>query len=85
MRTCLSRNETGIGQDANALQDQVLVTAFDASSKFDLILGVLLGALVIALILGFNVRDLPRRRALAVTGGSFVVCCLTGLLLVWTL
>lgn len=55
------------------------------SGKFDLILGVLLGALVIALILGFNVRDLPRRRAWAVTGGAFLVCCLTGLLLVWTL
>lgn len=58
------------------------VTGFN---KLDMILGVLLGALVIALILGFSVRDLPRRRALAVTGGSFVVCCLTGLLLVWTL
>ena len=61
------------------------MTAFDASNKLDMILGVLLGALVIALLLGFNVRDLPRRRALAVAGGSFVVCCLTGLLLVWTL
>ena len=57
--------------------------SFLPTSQLRMLLAVAGGALLIAIVIGLSVRDLPPRRALLIAAVAFGVSCAAGALFVW--